>query len=248
MLFRRKKKKKENAGASLAKENVHLAFDLMRAPSNIVLFPETFPNCAKVKSKGWGYVGSVVGSKAMQGRRHYWEYILEEKGFGLMLGVVDADLYNPMDGVPAGDTEFGWMYYANNGRYFHNKTCTGQSHQISREGDSIGILYQVQQARKPLHYDASMGEIIGEEAILIFFKNGEMMTGGHVNLATYETKSIQEETGTKFVTTATPVPVFPVVDFYAEAAVKITRGNVQDQYVHSLTKLVISNKEDPSID
>ena len=149
-----------------------------------------------------------------------------------------------MDGVPAGNTESGWMFYCNNGRYFHNKECTGSTDEICREGDAIGILYQVRAAAKPLHYHEGMGEVIGEDAHLIFFKNGEMIPGGHANLAYYDTKEIKEgKLGSKFVTTATPVPIYPVVDFYAEAAVKITRGNVQDQYVHSLTKLVVENKD-----
>ena len=82
-------KKKEGKAASA--EDVHLAFETFRAPSNIELYPEKFPAVAAVKSHGWGYVGSVVGAKAMQGRRHYWEFILEEKGWGVMVGAADAD-------------------------------------------------------------------------------------------------------------------------------------------------------------
>ena len=60
----------------------------------------------------------------------------------------------------------------------------------------------------------------------------------------FETKQIDDKKkGTRFVTTATPVQVCAVVDFYSGAAVKVTRGNVQDQYVHSLSTLAVSTNE-----
>ena len=70
-----------------------------------------------------------------------------------------------MDQVGASDTPYGWMIYANNGRLFHNKKNTGETGCIAREGDAIGILYEVRAAQKPWNYDAGMGDIVGEEVI-----------------------------------------------------------------------------------
>ena len=81
--MRRKKDKKEVVPPS---QSTHLSFDEGKTPFNIKLFPQNLPNCATVETSGWGYVGSVVSSTVFKGRRHYWEYIFEHKGWGCMVG------------------------------------------------------------------------------------------------------------------------------------------------------------------
>ena len=219
----------------------HASAQYQRLLLQVVLAPERVLNYAVVKGAGWGYVGSVLGGAkdvVLKGDNNYWEIIIEENGWGCMIGCADPKNYSPTDGgKPGCDTPHGWFYYTNNGRYFHNKKPVGETGQIARAGDVIGILYRTRAARKPAFYDARMGTVTGQEGYLTFFRNGQELPGGHTGVAEYDVTTIQGLEGGSTITTATPRAVVPCVDFYSAARLKINRGNLQDRYIQQLQEL-----------
>jgi hypothetical protein len=130
---------------------------------NITLHPDRSQNVAKVAGSGWGYHGTVVGSKLMtfdDEKMHFWEVKLQTKAYGSMVGVVDPRYYNTNDGA-ACNTQHGWVFYCNNGRLIHNKECVGETGERLRAGDTLGILYELKPAEKPKGWVESMGELKG---------------------------------------------------------------------------------------
>ena len=156
----------------------------------ITLHPDRSQNVARVLGAGWGYHGSVLGSKLMtfeEEKMHYWEVKLQQKAHGAMIGIVDPRYYQVSDGA-ACNTQHGWVIYCNNGRLLHNKECRGETDVRVRAGDTIGCMYEVVPANKPEGWEESMGEVKGHEGKLSFFKNGKLLEQYHKYIATYSTE------------------------------------------------------------
>eukprot|EP00937_MAST-01D_sp_MAST-1D-sp2_P005221 g5221.t1 len=227
-----KHKKVERDLAKLA-----MIWDAGRCSPSVKLTPERMMTYARLDTSGWGYVATAMAGPSLDGAsRRYYEIIVEEGGWGCMMGLADPQHYSIRDGA-ACDSPAAWVLYCNNGKYFSGKRCVGESGARVRAGDTLGVLYQIRDAEKPADWHPQMGEVSGREGFLTFFVNGVQLPGGHVNVAQYETTEDKGEHGVEYATVATPLELVPVVDFYSSARLKITRGTQQDNYVHHLTKM-----------
>ena len=232
----RQKEKKVGKAERAKERDGQMSWDPARCtPGRVELSPEKLIRDARVECSGWGYHATAMGSPPLDGEhRRYFEFKIDEGGWGCMMGLADASRYSLKDGA-ACDTEHAWVIYCNNGRYFRNKICTGESGAVLRAGDTLGVLFQIRDAEKPAHWHVKMGEVTGREGFLTFFRNGVQLPGGHINVATYETSEEKSaEKGTEYHTVATVPELVPVVDFYASAKLKLDRGTQQDTYIHHL--------------
>jgi len=214
-----------------------LTWDASRCSGMVRLMPERMMTWAKVDAHGWGYVATALAAAQLDGvSKRYFEVNLEEQGWGCMVGLCDASRYFCREGACA-DSPVGWLMYCNNGKYFHNKECVGESGAIVRAGDTVGVMYQHRPAQRPAHWEPGMGEVSGTEGFLVFFKNGTQLPGGMANVARYATHVEQTALGPVNKTIATPLMLTPVVDFYSAGRLKVLRGTQQDAYVNQITQL-----------